>query len=238
MLKVTDISYSYDGEHPALDNVTFDFAVDEIFAILGESGSGKTTLLRLLGRFLEPQTGSITYDGTDIRDIPEHVFRNKLGIVFQQLHLFPHLTVRENMTLALKKVMKKSAEDADSEALTMLERLSISNLADTYPGQISGGQAQRAAIARGLVLSPEYMLLDEPTSALDANTTDDFAEWLIELRDKTNFIIVTHDVLFAQKVASRGVYLSKGRILGTGKIDTIIDQIRGNNRSPDPAEND
>jgi ABC-type polar amino acid transport system ATPase subunit len=233
MLKVQNISYSYDEKNAALEDVSFDFAVEEIFAILGESGSGKTTLLRLLGRFLEPQTGSITYDGTDIREIPEPVFRKSLGIVFQQLHLFPHLTVQENMTLALRKVRRRDSDAADREALEMLERLSIDNLAGSYPAQISGGQAQRAAIARGLVLSPEYMLLDEPTSALDANTTDDFAEWLCELRDKTNFIIVTHDVLFARKVASRGVYLSNGRILDSGKIETIIDHVRGLQPSAD-----
>jgi len=123
--------------------------------------------------------------------------------------------------------MEKPADRADAEAMAMLERLSIENLADAYPGQISGGQAQRAAIARGLVLHPEYMLLDEPTSALDANTTDEFAQWLIELRDKTNFIIVTHDVLFARKVASRGVYLSNGRIADSGTVDTIIDHVSG-----------
>lgn len=227
MLKVSHLTHTYDGKTNALENVTFDFAVEEIFAVLGESGSGKTTLLRLLGRFLERQSGSITYDGTDIREIPELEFRKKLGIVFQQLHLFPHMTVLENMTLALRKVMEKPADRADGEAMEMLERLSIENLADAYPGQISGGQAQRAAIARGLVLHPEYMLLDEPTSALDANTTDDFARWLIELRDKTNFIIVTHDVLFARKVASRGVYLTNGRIVDTGTVDTIIDHLRG-----------
>ncbi len=226
MIKVENLSYEYRDGTVALHNVNVDFTPEHIFAVLGESGSGKTTLLRCLGRFLHPQSGRILYEGRDISEMPEAELRHAIGIVFQKLYLFPHLSVLGNMTLALRKVLGKERREAEREALTILERLDISDLANSYPSQISGGQAQRAAIARGLVLQPSHMLLDEPTSALDINTTDDFAKWLVELKESTNFVIVTHDVLFANKVATRGVYLSEGRVQNTGNIETMIRNIR------------
>ncbi|MFW5870172.1 MAG: ABC transporter permease subunit, partial [Candidatus Sumerlaeota bacterium] len=153
-------------------------------------------------------------------------FRRKVGFVFQGLHLFPHMTVLENLTLAPRKALEMDDADAEEQAREVLEHLSIDDLADSYPAQISGGQAQRAAIARGLVLKPEYMLLDEPTSALDAKTSDEFAKWLVTLKSDTHFVIVTHDTLFAERVATHGVYLSQGEVMDTGKVDTIIDHVR------------
>jgi ABC-type polar amino acid transport system ATPase subunit len=120
----------------------------------------------------------------------------------------------------------QSRRAARKEARAVLDRLGVGDLAKSYPSQISGGQAQRAAIARGLLLKPEYVLLDEPTSALDANTTDDFANWLRSLREETNFIIVTHDLLFARQASDHGVYLSDGTIRREGTIEQIIDTIR------------
>ena len=225
MINVKDLSYIYGDGSVALDSVNVEFPDEHISAILGESGSGKTTLLRCLGRFLQPTRGHIAYNGQNIAEIPESDFRQAIGIVFQKLHLFPHLTVLKNMKLALMKARGKSSREAETIAMDTLERLGIADLYDHYPGQISGGQAQRAAIARGLVLRPEYMLLDEPTSALDANTTDDFAVWLTELKESTNLIIVTHDTLFARKVATRGVYLSEGRVRDIGRIDEIVEHV-------------
>ncbi len=229
MLKVENVSYFYgDGEEEttALKNVSIEFLPEHIFAVLGESGSGKTTLLNCLAQFQRPQQGLITYDGQDIYDIPELEFRRKVGFVFQGLHLFPHMTVLENLTLAPEKALRMDAKTAESEAREVLEHLSIGDLADSYPAQISGGQAQRAAIARGLVLKPEYMLLDEPTSALDAKTSDEFGKWLVTLKSDTHFVIVTHDTLFAERVATHGVYLSHGEVLDTGKVENIIDHVR------------
>jgi ABC-type polar amino acid transport system ATPase subunit len=226
MIRIENLSYSYSNGGEALHEINVEFPSEHIFAVLGESGSGKTTLLMCMGRFLRPQRGTITFDGADLYAMPPAEFRRRLGIVFQRLYLFPHLTVLQNMTLAPKKVLGTPDAQARREAMEMLERLGISDLADSYPGQISGGQAQRAAIARGLVLRPQYMLLDEPTSALDANTTDEFARWLIELRGETNFVIVTHDILFARQVAQRGVYLSDGRIRDTGRIDQIAAHVQ------------
>ncbi|MFP4052757.1 MAG: amino acid ABC transporter ATP-binding protein [Phycisphaerae bacterium] len=226
MIRIEDLEYTYNGGSKALEDVNVEFPRGTTSAILGESGSGKTTILMCLGKFLEPTQGSITLDGTDIHEIPESEYRRRVGIVFQRLYLFPHLTVLENMTLAPRKVMHTPRRDARREAMGVLDRLGVRDLARSYPSQISGGQAQRAAIARGLVLHPEYMLLDEPTSALDANTTDEFAAWLREIHKETNFIIVTHDIPFAQKVASQGVYLSEGRVQDTGDVDTIIAHVR------------
>jgi glutamine transport system ATP-binding protein len=227
MIKVENVSYKYSGGTEALDDVSIEFPKGTISAVLGESGSGKTTLLMCLGQFYEPKTGKITYDGRNIFDIPEMEYRRHVGIVFQDLYLFPHLTVLENMNLAMVHILGKEKDEASVEALETLDRLGIRELEKSYPSQISGGQAQRAAIARGLLLKPEYLLLDEPTSALDIGTTDEFAKWLLDLKDETNFIIVTHDILFAEQVASSGVHLSEGQITHAGEIDTIINHIRG-----------
>ena len=226
MIRFENVSFRYAGGVLALNNVSIRFSDEHIFAILGESGSGKTTLLKCLGRFLRPKSGRITFGGRDIYDMPEREFRQSIGIVFQDLYLFPHLTVLQNMTLAPTKVLGTEPKEAEQEALAVLERLGIRELADSYPSQVSGGQAQRAAIARGLVLQPAYMLLDEPTSALDAKTTDEFAQWLVELKETTNLVIVTHDILFARQAATQGVYLSEGEVLDTGSIESIIRDVR------------
>ncbi len=226
MIRIEDLEYTYESGTQALEHVSVEFPRGTTSAVMGESGSGKTTLLMCLGRFLQPTGGAITLDGDNIFEIPEQAYRKQVGIVFQRLYLFPHMTVRENMTLAPRRVMNVPARQARTEAMDVLDRLGIAELATNYPSQISGGQAQRAAIARGLVLRPEYMLLDEPTSALDANTTDEFAAWLSEIHEETNFIIVTHDLPFARKVASQGVYLSDGRVQDTGEVETIIGHVR------------
>ncbi|MFP4139828.1 MAG: amino acid ABC transporter ATP-binding protein [Planctomycetota bacterium] len=226
MIRIEDLEYTYESGTQALEHVSVEFPRGTTSAVMGESGSGKTTLLMCLGRFLQPTGGAITLDDDNIFEIPEQTYRKQVGIVFQRLYLFPHMTVRENMTLAPRRVLDVPARQARTEAMDVLDRLGIADLAENYPSQISGGQAQRAAIARGLVLRPEYMLLDEPTSALDANTTDEFAAWLREIHEETNFIIVTHDLPFARKVASQGVYLSDGRVQDTGEVETIIGHVR------------
>jgi len=226
MIEIVDVSYSYPDGTKALCEVSVTFPSEAIFAVMGDSGSGKTTLLNCMARFLQPQSGTILLNGRDIREMDEVEFRRKIGIVFQDLHLFPHLTILENMTLAPSKVRKTKEDEAASTARDMLERFGMPELGDSYPSQISGGQAQRAAIARGLMLEPEYMLLDEPTSALDARTTGDFAAWLSELKAGTNFVIVTHDLPFAASVAARGVYMDGCRITHSGDTGDIIDSIK------------
>ena len=226
MISIRDLSYVYpNADEPALVNIEADFPQERVFAVLGESGSGKTTLLNCIGRFLRPTSGSISIDGQDVADMPEPEFRRTVGVVFQKLHLFPHLTVRQNMILAPTKAFGQTRREAIKMALEMLERLGIGDLGDRYPSQISGGQAQRVAIARGLMLQPRYMLLDEPTSALDARTTGEFAQWLSELQEDTSFIIVTHDLPFAAQVASHGVFLERGQVRTVGAVQKIIEQV-------------
>jgi ABC-type polar amino acid transport system ATPase subunit len=225
VIEVRHLYYRYpNSEAAAIQDITVNFPSERVFALLGESGSGKTTLLNCMARFLVPTSGTILIEGRDIRDMPEKAYRRTLGVVFQNLNLFPHLNVLENMLLAPVKAFDHDPREAKQAAETMLTRLGIGDLAERYPSQISGGQAQRVAIARGLMLQPRYMLLDEPTSALDAKTTGEFTEWLSELQEDTCFIIVTHDLPFAEKVASHGVYLDGGHVKATGEVKEIIRQ--------------
>ncbi|HDQ99947.1 MAG TPA: amino acid ABC transporter ATP-binding protein [candidate division WOR-3 bacterium] len=226
MIEVERLSFRYPGGALALKEVSVRFAPGKVSAVLGESGSGKTTFLLCIGRFLRFRKGTVRLDGADIRTLPEREFRRRVGIVFQHLYLFPHLTVLENMMLAPVHVLGRPGDEAEAEARKMLDRLDIGDLAQSYPGQVSGGQAQRVAIARALLLRPDYLFLDEPTSALDAKTADDFAAWLKGLKDTTNFVVVTHNLLFAESVATEGVYLSGGRVLDTGPVGRIAGHAR------------
>ena len=222
MIKIKGLSYTYSNSSvPALREISANFPAERAFAVLGESGSGKTTLLNCIARFLKPQSGSILIEGKNINKMTENEFRRTLGVVFQKLNLFPHLTVLDNMTLAPIKAFGQDSSDAKKSASKMLQRLGIADLSSRYPSQISGGQAQRVAIARGLMLQPKYILLDEPTSALDTKTTFEFAKWLRELREGTSLIIVTHDLPFASEVATHGIYLDAGRLTAEGSIKEI-----------------
>ncbi len=222
MIDIKNISFKYTKGNQIFEDFSATIPKDSNYAILGESGSGKTTLLKCIGQFLKPQTGTINYNGKDIFKLTEQDYRKSIGIVFQHLFLFPHLTVLENLTLALVHVQRKNEKDAIEQSHHTLRKLGLHEIETSFPAQISGGQAQRVAVARALLLKPEYLLLDEPTSALDNNTMNMFAEWLQGLEKETNLIVVTHDQLFAQKVASAGIYLKNGQVCAEGKIDTII----------------
>lgn len=222
MIEIKNLSFRYSKGKLAIENIDASFPKEHILTILGESGSGKTTLLRLIGRFLKPMSGDILFNNRNISTFSERELRKNIGIVFQDLYLFPHLSVMENLILAPTKVLNIGLEDAKKEASGILAKLGINELSDSYPSQISGGQAQRVAIARSLVMQPEYLLLDEPTSALDINTTQEFGQWLLELKINTTFIVVTHDVPFAKAVASSGIWLDNGKIKAQGRISSII----------------
>ncbi len=226
MIEIKNLVYQYAGNDEAtLKNLSVRFPREKVFALLGESGSGKTTFLNCIARFLTPTSGEIFIEERNIAEMTEAELRKILGVVFQKLNLFPHLTVLRNMTLAPEKVFGHALKETEKNAFNMLERLGIADLAERYPSHISGGQAQRVAIARGLMLEPDYMLLDEPTSALDAKTTGEFTSWLGELQVNTSFIIVTHDLPFAEEVASHGVFLENGEITATGYVKEIIHKI-------------
>jgi len=222
MIEIKNLSFKYSGGPQVLSNVNINIPTGHIYAILGESGSGKTTLLKCIGRFLQPRSGSITLKGRNIYEIEEREFRKSISIVFQQLFLFPHLNILQNMILAPMKVLGKNERTAREEAVAMLETLGIASLKDSYPATISGGQAQRATIARALMLKPEYLLLDEPTSALDVNTSDEFGKWLTDLKKYTTFVVVTHDILFVNKIASFGALMEKGAVREESDIENII----------------
>jgi cystine transport system ATP-binding protein len=224
MIELENISFTYSNGTQALKNISMSFPPEHITAIIGESGSGKTTLLKIIGRFLTPNTGRVMLDGCDIATMRALELRRKIGIVFQKLYLFPHLAVLDNLMLAPLKALKGKRSEVIEQGMEVLERLGIADLKDSYPSRISGGQAQRVAIARSLMLNPDYLLLDEPTSALDMVTTESFAEWLIELRTDTSFLLVTHDVPFARKIASSGMLLSEGKIKAKGKIGDMIER--------------
>ena len=226
MIKIEHLSYTYGDGTQALKDVSVSFPEEHIFAIMGLSGSGKTTLLNCIAGFLEAQKGEIFWDDIKLSDMSEKRLRNLLGVVFQRLNLFPHMTILENMTLAPCRLQGYSRRDAEREAMDMLKRLEITELADNYPAQVSGGQAQRVAIARGLMLKPKVMLLDEPTSALDVKITEEFARWLRELKADTSFIIVTHDLPFAENVAKNGIFMENGQIRDSGSISEILSNLK------------
>ena len=226
MIRIENLSYTYGDGTQALKEINVSFPEEHIFAIMGLSGSGKTTLLNCIAGFLKAQKGEIFWDDTRLSDMSEKQLRTLLGVVFQRLNLFPHMTILDNIILAPSRLQGYSRHDAKQEAMDMLERLEIIELADNYPSQVSGGQAQRVAIARGLMLKPKVMLLDEPTSALDVKITEEFAHWLSELKADTSFIIVTHDLPFAESVAKNGIFMDDGKIQDSGSIHEILSNLR------------
>ncbi|MFC1705266.1 amino acid ABC transporter ATP-binding protein [Planctomycetota bacterium] len=223
MLEVRKLSKVYSDGTVGVTDLSMAIPREHTFAVLGASGSGKTTLLQCIGRFLEPTAGEIMLDGRHTSELALRDFRRKVGIVFQQLHLFPHLTVLENLTLAPRVVSGDEPTAAVDRAQAVLAQLGIDELAGQYPSQISGGQAQRVAIGRALVLEPAYLLLDEPTSALDVNTTREFASWLSDLKAKTTFVIVTHDLPFARLTAECAVLMDRGTIFARGTVAEVAD---------------
>ena len=225
MIKVTGLKFTYPDGTTALADISIDlsFGKDEhITAIVGASGSGKTTLLQCLARFLTPGQGTMEIDGIPAISMSEAQFRSKIGVVFQDLYLFPHLKVLDNLTLAPVEIAGVDKEDAERQAMEMLERVEVGNLARSYPSQLSGGQAQRVAIARALMMKPDFLLLDEPTSALDINTTNALAKLLEDLRGSTNFIIVSHDIPFVRKVAKRAVLIQGCLVVSHDLVEKVI----------------
>jgi polar amino acid transport system ATP-binding protein len=238
MIKVNDLNFTYPDGTEVLKKVSLELSFDQdehITAIVGRSGSGKTTLLQCLARFLIPKQGRIEINGVSIHSMTKAQFRSKVGVVFQSLNLFPHLTVLDNLTLAPVNVVGISETQAKQEAREMLERVGVGDQADSYPAQLSGGQAQRVAIARALLLKPDFLLLDEPTSALDINTTNALAQLLQSLGGSTNFIIVTHDIPFVRKVAHRGVLIHEGRVATHDTVENVMEIFQQEEQPAEPV---
>ncbi|RKJ77150.1 amino acid ABC transporter ATP-binding protein [Butyricicoccus sp. 1XD8-22] len=214
MIDVKNLRKSF-GHHEVLKGIDEHIAKGEKVVIIGASGSGKSTFLRCLNLLEHPTGGTITFDGIHITDpkVDINALRTRMGMVFQQFNLFPHLSVRENIKLAPVKLGKMSEEDADRRALELLARVGLPDKADAYPGQLSGGQQQRIAIARALAMNPEVMLFDEPTSALDPEMVGEVLQIMKELaEDGMTMVVVTHEMGFARSVATRVMFMDEGVI--------------------------
>ncbi len=203
----------------ALDNVSEDIKKGEVVAIIGPSGSGKSTFLRCLNLLEEPTSGNIFFDGVDITDPSVNInkHRQKMGMVFQHFNLFPHMNIMKNLTLGPMKLLGKSKEEAEKKAVELLERVGLSDRAQSYPNQLSGGQKQRIAIVRALCMEPDVMLFDEPTSALDPEMVGEVLEVMRSLaKENMTMVVVTHEMGFAREVASRVIFMESGKIVEKG----------------------
>jgi general L-amino acid transport system ATP-binding protein len=214
------------GDFHVLRGVNATIKTGEVVVVFGPSGSGKSTFIRTINRLEEHQRGEIIVNGTelthDIRNI-ERV-RRDIGMVFQSFNLFPHLTVMQNITLAPRRVRKRSASEAEATANELLERVGIVEQADKYPAQLSGGQQQRVAIARALAMHPKIMLFDEPTSALDPEMIKEVLDVMHELATTgMTMIVITHEMGFAREVADRMMMFDQGTIIEAGTPTEIFD---------------
>ena len=201
------------GDMKVLKGINVDIHQGDVVFVVGPSGSGKSTFLRCLNLLEEPTEGTITFEGTDITnpktDIDKH--RQKMGMVFQQFNLFPHMTIMKNLTIAPIKLQGKKPEEARRTAMGLLKRVGLADRADAYPSQLSGGQKQRIAIVRALCMKPDVMLFDEPTSALDPEMVGEVLEVMRELaREKMTMVVVTHEMGFAKEVATRVMFMDDG----------------------------
>ena len=215
MIDVKNLHKSF-GNHEVLKGVNEHIEKGEKVVVIGPSGSGKSTFLRCLNLLEEPTGGEIIFEGQNItaKDTDINLVRRRMGMVFQQFNLFPHLTVRENIKLAPVKLKVMTDEEADKRALELLARVGLPDKADSYPAQLSGGQQQRIAIARALAMNPDVMLFDEPTSALDPEMVGEVLEILKELADDgMTMVVVTHEMGFAREVATRVPFMDGGNIV-------------------------
>ena len=214
MIDVKDLTKTY-GDHQVLKGINEHISKGEKVAIIGPSGSGKSTFLRCLNLLEEPTSGTITFEGVDITDPKNDInkLRARMGMVFQQFNLLPHMTVKQNITLAPVKLKLMTKAQADKKALELLERVGLPDKAEAYPKQLSGGQQQRIAIARALAMNPDVMLFDEPTSALDPEMVGEVLEIMKELADEgMTMVVVTHEMGFARSVATRVLFMDGGVI--------------------------
>ena len=212
LIQVQNLGKSF-GKIDVLKDITVDIYKGDVVFVVGPSGSGKSTFLRCLNRLEEPTKGHIYFEGTDITDpktdIDKH--RQKMGMVFQQFNLFPHMDIMKNLTLAPMKLQGKSQQEAEAEAMRLLERVGLADRAHAYPSQLSGGQKQRIAIVRALCMKPDVMLFDEPTSALDPEMVGEVLNVMRDLADeKMTMLVVTHEMGFAREVATRVMFMDGG----------------------------
>ncbi len=224
LIRVENLQKSF-GDLKVLDGIDIDICHGDVVVVVGPSGSGKSTFLRCLNRLEESTGGSIYFDGEDITapDVNINKHRQKMGMVFQQFNLFPHLTIMRNLTIGPMKLLGKSKEEAEKKALELLDRVGLGDRAYSYPNQLSGGQKQRVAIVRALCMDPEVMLFDEPTSALDPEMVGEVLEVMLELaKGGMTMVCVTHEMGFAREVASRVIFIDEGKIMEEGTPQEIF----------------
>ena len=216
MIEVKNLEKSF-GDLHILKGITTTIEKGEKVVIIGPSGSGKSTFLRCLNRLEQPTSGQILFEGQDLTRMPDkqlYAVRGKMGMVFQHFHLFPHLTIRKNITLAPVKLGLMNQQQANETAERLLKKVGLSDKAEQYPNQLSGGQKQRIAIARALAMNPDVMLFDEPTSALDPEMVGEVLELMRELASEgMTMVVVTHEMGFAREVASRVMFMDGGKIM-------------------------
>lgn len=223
IIEISNLKKSF-GELDVLKQITFDVNKNEVVAVIGPSGSGKSTMLRSLVNLEQIDNGNICVsgnylvkDGTYVKPQEIKQITGKMGMVFQHFNLFPHLTVKENLELAPKMVKKESAAEISIRSSELLEKIGLSNWANSFPAKLSGGQKQRVAIARALMMNPEIMLFDEPTSALDPELTGEVLQVMKDLaQENMTMIVVTHEMGFAKEVADRVVFMDNGEIVESG----------------------
>ncbi len=234
MIQVANLQKNF-NKLRVLNGIDVKIKQGEVVVVIGPSGSGKSTFLRCLNLLEEPTGGEVIFEGTSIIDKKNDVnkLREKMGMVFQQFNLFPHMTVLENITLAPRKVKKLSKEKAEEIAFSLLKRIGLEDKAYAYPNQLSGGQKQRIAIARALAMSPDVMLFDEPTSALDPEMVGEVLDVMKKLAaEGMTMIVVTHEMGFAREVGSRVLFMDEGRIVEEGTPAEVFSNPR-NSRAKD-----
>ena len=225
MISVKDLHKSFGGV-TVLDGISTDIEKGDVVCIIGPSGSGKSTFLRCLNRLETPDSGKILLNGVDLTDPRTDLDRQrmKMGMVFQQFNLFPHMTVLKNLTLAPMLLKKESQQTAEQRAMALLERVGLADRAQEYPSRLSGGQKQRIAIVRALCMEPEVLLFDEPTSALDPEMVGEVLDVMKELAQSgMTMVVVTHEMGFAREVASRVLFMDQGVIMEENTPQALFD---------------
>lgn len=218
LIKVNNLEKSF-GDLKVLKGINAEINKGDVMVVIGASGSGKSTFLRCLNLLEEPTSGQIIFEGVDITDskVDINMHRRKMGMVFQQFNLFPHLTVLRNLTLGPTKLLGKSSSEAEKDAMKLLERVGLQDKAQSYPSQLSGGQKQRVAIVRALAMNPDVMLFDEPTSALDPEMVGEVLEVMKQLaKAGMTMVVVTHEMGFAREVGTNVVFVDEGVIVEQG----------------------
>lgn len=225
LIQVQNLTKTFGGSVHALNGVSTDIKKGEVVCVIGPSGSGKSTFLCCMNRLEDPTDGRIIFAGEDLMDPKTDIdmHRQKMGMVFQHFNLFPHMSILKNMTIAPMKLQKRGKDEAEGQAMKLLERVGLADRANAYPSQLSGGQKQRIAIVRALCMNPEVMLFDEPTSALDPEMVGEVLNVMRDLaKEHMTMVVVTHEMGFAREVSDRVIFMAEGKIVEEGTPEEIF----------------